>query len=58
MAPAVAVPDMAADFDLVILNSWVVDRETMRDNVVNAGIKNGKIAVRSKFLSLEKGENR
>jgi cytosine/adenosine deaminase-related metal-dependent hydrolase len=42
---ALAVPAMAADYDLVINNGRVMDPETMYDDVANVGIKDGKIAV-------------
>jgi len=36
---ALALPAMAADYDLVILNGRVMDPETMRNEIANAGIK-------------------
>lgn len=42
---ALALPAMAADYDLVILNGRVMDPETMYDAVSNVGIKDGRIAV-------------
>ena len=38
-----AVPAMAADYDLVINNGRVIDPETMYDDIANVGIKNGSI---------------
>lgn len=43
-----ALPAMAADYDLVINNGRVMDPETMLDDVLNVGIKDGKIAVITK----------
>ncbi len=40
-----AVPAMAADYDLVINNGRVMDPETMLDAVRNVGVRNGKIAI-------------
>lgn len=40
-----AVPALAADYDLVILNGRVMDPETNFDGIRNVGIKGGKIAV-------------
>ncbi len=43
-----AVPAIAADYDIVINNGRVMDPETMYDAVANVGIKDGKIAVITK----------
>jgi len=40
-----ALPAMAADYDLVILNGRVMDPETMLDATLNVGVKDGRIAV-------------
>ena len=40
-----AVPAMAADYDIVIKNGRVMDPETKLDAVRNVGIKNGRIEV-------------
>ena len=45
---ALALPAMAADYDLVILNGRVMDPETMLDATLNVGVKDGKIAVITK----------
>jgi len=45
LALALAVPAMAADYDIVINNGRVMDPETNFDGVRNVGIKDGKIAV-------------
>lgn len=45
---ALAVPAMAADYDLVILNGRVMDPETKYDAVANVGVKAGRIAVITK----------
>ena len=45
---ALALPAMAADYDLVINNGRVMDPETMFDSVANVGIKDGRIAVITK----------
>jgi adenine deaminase len=44
----VAMPAIAADYDIVINNGRVMDPETMHDAVANVGIKDGKIAVITK----------
>jgi len=44
-----AVPALAADYDLVIDNGQVMDAGTMYDAVANIGIKGGKIAVITLF---------
>jgi len=38
-----ALPAMATDYDLVILNGRVMDPETMLDATLNVGVKDGKI---------------
>ncbi len=43
-----AMPAVAADYDLVIKNGRVMDPETMYDAVANVGIKDGRIAVITK----------
>lgn len=43
-----AVPALAADYDLVISNGRVMDPETNFDGIRNVGIKAGKIAVIAK----------
>jgi N-acyl-D-amino-acid deacylase len=43
---AAAVPSLAQDYDLVILNGRVMDPETMYDSVANVGVTDGRIAVR------------
>jgi N-acyl-D-glutamate deacylase len=48
LALALAMPVMAADYDLVILNGRVMDPETNYDAVSNVGIKDGRIAVITK----------
>lgn len=48
LALMVALPAMAAEYDLVINNGRVMDPETMYDRVANVGIKDGKIAVITK----------
>jgi len=48
MAIAFAVPALAQDYDVVILNGRVMDPETMYDAVANVGIQDGKIAVITK----------
>ena len=48
LALALAVPAMAADYDLVILNGRVMDPETMYDDIANVGIKGGRIAAITK----------
>jgi len=40
-----AVPVIAADYDLVILNGRVMDPETKFDDIRNVAIQGGKIAV-------------
>jgi adenine deaminase len=45
LAVALAMPAMAQNCDLVILNGRVMDPETKYDAVANVGIKGGKIAV-------------
>jgi N-acyl-D-glutamate deacylase len=40
----IAMPTMASDYDLVILNGRVMDPETQYDAVANVGIKEGQIA--------------
>jgi N-acyl-D-glutamate deacylase len=40
----IAVPAVAADYDLVILNGRVMDPKTMYDAVANVGVKDGRIA--------------
>ncbi|MBL0381381.1 MAG: amidohydrolase family protein [Desulfofustis sp. PB-SRB1] len=40
---AAAIPTVAQDYDLVILNGRVMDPETNLDSVRNVGIKNGRI---------------
>ena len=42
---AIALPAMAAEYDLVIKNGRVMDPESNYDRVANVGIKDGKIAV-------------
>ena len=42
---ALALPAMAADYDLVINNGRVMDPETMYDSVANIGVKDGRIAI-------------
>ena len=39
---ASALPAMAADYDLVILNGWVMDPETMLDARLNVGVKDSR----------------
>ncbi len=41
----IAVPTIAADYDVVILNGRVMDPETNFDDIRNVGIKDGKIAI-------------
>jgi len=41
----VALPAAGQDYDVVILKGRVIDPETMLDEVLNVGIKDGKIAV-------------
>lgn len=43
-----AAPALAADHDLVILNGRVMDPETMLDDVLNVGVKDGKIVAITK----------
>lgn len=45
---ALALPAMAADYDLVILKGRVMDPETMLDAVLNVGVNDGRIAVITK----------
>ena len=45
---ALALPAMAADYDLVIKNGRVMDPETMYDDIANVGIKDGRIAAITK----------
>lgn len=45
LALTLAVPAMAQDYDIVINNGRVMDPETMRDEIANVGIKDGRIAV-------------
>ncbi len=48
LALTLAVPAMAQDYDIVINNGRVMDPETMRDEIANVGIKDGRIAVITK----------
>ena len=48
LALTLAVPAMAAGYDLVINNGRVMDPETMLDAVLNVGVKDGRIAVITK----------
>jgi N-acyl-D-glutamate deacylase len=43
-----AVPALAQDYDLVIVDGRVIDPETMYDDVANVGIKDGRIATITK----------
>jgi hypothetical protein len=45
---AAALPAVAQDYDLVILNGRVMDPETLYDAVANVGVKDGRIAVITK----------
>ena len=45
---SMALPAMAADYDLVINNGRVMDPETMYDSVANVGIRDGRIAAITK----------
>jgi N-acyl-D-glutamate deacylase len=45
-----ALPAMAADYDLVILNGRVIDPETMLDATLNVGVKDGTIGVITRNL--------
>jgi len=45
---ALALPAMAANFDLVIKNGRVMDPETSYDAIANVGVKDGRIAVITK----------
>ena len=45
---SLALPAVAANYDLVIKNGRVMDPETMFDSVANVGIKDGRIAVITK----------
>jgi len=45
---ALALPAVAADYDLVILNGRVIDPETMLDAAMNVGVKDGTIAIITK----------
>ncbi len=45
---AFAIPALAQDYDLVILNGRVMDPETMFDDVANVGVKDGKIVAITK----------
>jgi len=45
---ALALPAVAADYDLVILNGRVIDPETMLDATLNVGVKDGTIAIITK----------
>jgi len=49
-----AWPAMAADYDLVIINGRVMDPETMRDEIANVGVRDGRIAA----ITREKLEGR
>ena len=44
LASAIAMPAVAQDYDLVILNGRVIDPETMLDARLNVGVKGGRIA--------------
>ena len=46
-----AVPALAANYDVVILNGRIMDPETNFDGIRNVGIKAGKIAVITKGTS-------
>jgi len=48
LALVLALPAVAADYDLVILNGRVMDPETMLDATLNVGVKDGRIAVITK----------
>jgi len=48
LGASLALPAMAADYDLVILNGRVMDPETMLDAQLNVGVKDGKIAIITK----------
>ena len=48
---AAAIPAIAQDYDLVILNGRVMDPETKYDKVANVGVKGGRIAVITENLS-------
>jgi len=39
------LPVIAADYDLVIMHGRVMDPETMRDQIANVGVRDGRIAV-------------
>lgn len=43
-----AVPALAQDYDLVIIDGRVIDPETVYDDVANVGIKDGRIATITK----------
>jgi len=43
-----ALPAVAQDYDLVILNGRVMDPETMYDDIANVGVKGGKIVAITK----------
>jgi len=43
-----AMPALAQDYDLVIIDGRVIDPETMYDDVANVGIKDGRIATITK----------
>jgi len=45
LSVSLALPAVATDYDLVILNGRVMDPETMFDAVMNVGVKDGTIAV-------------
>jgi N-acyl-D-glutamate deacylase len=51
---AAAIPAVAQDYDLVILNGRVMDPETRYDAIANVGIKDGTIVVIT-ALELESG---
>ena len=44
LAGVFAMPALAQDYDLVILNGRVMDPETMLDAKLNVGVKDGRIA--------------
>jgi len=44
----IAIPALAQDYDLVINNGRVIDPETMLDEVLNVGVKDGKITAITK----------
>lgn len=48
LASSIAVPALAQDYDLVILNGRVMDPETMFDDISNVGVSGGRIATITK----------